>query len=151
MQLTVSLWVHITMANNFAAAISGVVKELKGVRDNLTLSYQNTLYDIGSTLVYYTPIKTGLASSNWNVTPKGKAGDIRQPVRGEKGLASLTAISYQVQGIDAGEQATFYNPVEYIGDLEGGSSRQAPAGMVTPTISNVEDIWIKNLKKQKLI
>lgn len=139
------------MANPFSTAINGVVKELKGVRDNLTLSYQNTLYDIGSTLVYYTPIKTGLASSNWNVTSGGKAGNLREPVRGEKGTASLTAISYQVQGIDAGEKALFYNPVEYIDDLEDGYSRQAPAGMVTPTLANVEDIWISNLKKQKLI
>lgn len=138
------------MANNFSAAIAGVVKELKGVRDNLTLSYQTTLYDIGKTLVYYTPIKTGLASSNWNVTPQGKAGNIRQPVKGEKGLSSLTAISYQVKGINAGERSTFYNPVHYIEDLEGGTSRQAPAGMVTPTMTHVQDLWIKNLKKHKL-
>lgn len=139
------------MANNFAAAIKGVVTELKGVRDSLTLSYQNTLYDIGSTLVYYTPIKTGKASSNWNVTSASKSYNIREPVNGEKGLSSLTAISYQVQGIDAGETATFYNPVEYIEDLENGYSRQAPSGMVTPTMPNIEDIWISNLRKNKVI
>lgn len=139
------------MANSLTAAISDVVKELKGVRDNLTLSYQNTLYDIGKTLVFYTPIKTGLASSNWNVTSDGRIGDIRQPVEGVKGASSTISMSYQVQGIQAGEQATFYNPVHYIEDLEGGSSRQAPSGMVTPTITNIEDIWIQSLKKQNLL
>lgn len=132
-------------------AVGGVVTELKRVRDNLALSYQNTLYDIGSTLVYYTPIKTGLASSNWNVTPRGTMTTQRQPIKGEKGAAALTAISYQVQGIQAGQQATFYNTVEYIDDLEGGSSRQAPSGMVTPTLTNIDNIWIENLKKSKLI
>lgn len=139
------------MASQFATAIIGFANEVKRVRDNLTLSYQNTLYDIGKTLVYYTPIKTGLASSNWNVTPEGKMSTVREPLQGDKGLSSTTAISYQVQGINAGESALFYNTVHYIDDLESGSSRQAPSGMITPTLPNIEDIWISNLRKQQLI
>lgn len=137
--------------SNLATAIGKMVSELKVMRENLITSYQSTLYDIGSSLVFYTPIKTGLASSNWNVTNGPRSASEREPMKGIKGESSRQAISYQVQGIDVGDTATFYNPIEYIDDLEAGSSRQAPAGMVTPTMTHIENHWIKNLRKNKLI
>lgn len=140
------------MANSLSAAIKATVRELEMIKQDLIISHQVTMYEIGEQLVYQTPLKTGLASNNWNVT----ADDTTEPEReagfeGGKGLSSLNAISYQVKDLYKKPESLFYNPVDYIWDLEAGSSRQAPNGIVTPTVPQVENIWIDNLQKNGII
>lgn len=135
------------MAMSLAQAAREFAKELERTKDNLVLSYQMTLFDIGKTLVYYTPIDTGLASSNWNVSNTGGISAIREPEEGPKGQAALDAMFKQSQQIEIGKVAIFNNPVDYIPDLEDGFSRQAPAGMVTPTVPLIGDIWLSNFNK----
>jgi hypothetical protein len=109
------------------------------------------LYDIGSTLVYYTPIDTGLASSNWNVSSGNWEEQERESLGWIKGAHFLSDISKQVKGLEYEPLALFYNPVEYIGDLNGDygspTSRQAPAGMTIPTLAQIDSIWNRNLKE----
>ena len=139
------------MAKTLSVAIKEFTKELEGVRDSLTSAYQNTLYDVGNTLVYYTPIDTGYASSNWNVSSGDRVESEREPEKGIKGAASLLAIQKQVKGLEKEPFALFYNPVDYIGDLNGDNgpptSRQAPTGITVPTTSKIQDIWEMNLTK----
>lgn len=139
------------MAVSLAQGALQAAKELKRVRQDLTLCFRETLIDIGEALVFYTPIKTGLASSNWNVTDTGSIPLERQPIEGKKGAASIDAITVQVQSIKIGGVLVYSNPVDYIEDLEKGSSRQAPAGMVTPTKLRINGIWLANLKKYNLL
>lgn len=146
------------MANtSLSAAIKATVSELKMVKQDLIISYQTTLYEIGELLVYYTPIDTGLASSNWNVSSGQRTEAEREPSdEGQKGALSLEAISYQVKDLYKEPLALFYNPVDYIdeldsGDLDNGGSRQAPAGMTIPTVRHVENIWMDNLQKVGII
>lgn len=136
---------------SLAKALKKKAEEIKRVSEKLTLSYKDTLVDVGESLAFFTPIKTGLASSNWNVTNSSRVSTIRQPSSGRKGAASISAIKDQVQTIDVGDTAIFHNPVEYIGDLEDGYSKQAPAGMITPTRPRVQKLWIANLRKYDLI
>lgn len=140
------------MANSLSAAIKAIVSELEMIKQDLIISHQVTMYEIGERLVYQTPLKTGLASNNWNVA----ADDTTEPEReagfeGGKGLSSLNAISYQVKDLYKYPESLFYNPVDYIWDLERGTSTQAPNGVVTPTITQVGNIWINNLQKNGLI
>lgn len=137
--------------DNLASAALQLIKELKGVKENLILCYRATLYDVGAILVFYTPIDTGFASSNWNVGTGGHTSVEREPIDGVKGLAALQAISDQVKTLQVGITATFSNPVDYIIDLENGKSRQARAGMITPTMSRVNDVWLNNAKHFNLI
>lgn len=138
--------------SSFSEAVRNSAKELRGLKAKLTDAYQGTLNDIGESLVYYTPFDTGLASSNWNAkTPSGTKVPERPVVEGIKGEASITAIYYQTNDVEPGGYVTFYNPVDYIDDLERGTSRQAPGGMVIPTKSRVTDLWLSNLRKQKII
>jgi len=137
-----------------AEAARNMVDALAGVKEDLTSAYQSTLYDIGVSLVFYTPIKTGLASSNWNVADSRTAGQIsaiQQPSEGPKGAVSLENLEFQVKDIQLGASATFTNPVDYIDRLEEGYSQQAPAGMVTPTKLRIDDIWLENLDSFKLL
>ncbi len=138
------------MAISLTKAAEDAAKAVKEVKVDLTHCYRETLYDIGDSLVFFTPLKTGLASSNWNVG-KGRISTVRNPKEGLKGTASLQAIGSQVSSINLGDTAIFSNPVEYIDDLELGTSRQAPAGMITPTKARIDDIWLSNLKKYNLI
>lgn len=136
---------------SLATAAGEMIKDLQRVVENITLCYQATLYDVGATLVFYTPIDTGLASSNWNVDNVGTISIEREPIEGVKGLAALRAISGQVKLMKLGDTAIFSNPVDYIPKLEAGISRQAIGGMIIPTASRVDDIWLTNARKFKLI
>ena len=139
------------MAMSLGQAAKAAIAELKRTKANLVLAYQATLYDIGKTLVFYTPIDTGLASSNWNVSNKGRISTIREPVEGDKGTAALEAMAIQVKDLQPGTAATFNNPVDYTPDLEDGFSRQAPAGMITPTKPLIDAMWLNNLRQYNLI
>lgn len=136
---------------SLSEAIRDSIKELKRVKENLILSYEATLYDIGGTLVWYTPLKTGLASSNWNVTNSERSEPVREPSGFEKGRAALDAMQGQIKQLKLGSEIIYYNPVEYIDDLEGGSSRQAPTGMISPTLARINGIWVQNLEYFKVI
>ncbi|AFK66657.1 tail completion or Neck1 protein [Colwellia phage 9A] len=139
------------MALSLAQAAENAAKALKEVKIDLNHCYRETLYDIGDALVFYTPLKTGLASSNWNLGT-GRISTVRKPVAGLKGTASLEAFEYQIESFDLGKSALFSNSVDYVHtDLERGTSTQAPAGMVTPTKARIDDIWFVNLKKYNLI
>ena len=50
-----------------ADAIMQSVSALKGIQKGLDAAYQDTLLDVGTSLVFFTPIDTGAAASNWNV------------------------------------------------------------------------------------
>lgn len=139
------------MSESLTTAIRDSIKELKRVKDNLILAYEATLYDVGGSLVWYTPLKTGLASSNWNVTNSDRSEDVREPEGFEKGAASLDAIQGQIKQLKLGLDVIYYNPVEYIDDLEGGTSRQAPEGMIAPATRRIDKIWVQNLEYFKVI
>lgn len=140
------------MTNSLTAAIKATVNELEMIKQDLIISYQVTLYEIGKLLVFHTPIDTGRASSNWNVSSGQEIEEERDPNNsGVKGELSIEAMSYQVKDLHEHPEALFYNPVEYIIYLDRGSSRQSPAGITQITANQIEKIWIKNLKDNNLI
>lgn len=136
---------------SLAQGALNAARELLGIKKGIEDAYVHTIRDIGESLVFYTPFRTGLASSNWNVSGNGNTSPERPVVEGIKGESSIQAIAAQSLGLKLGVTATFSNPVHYIDDLERGTSRQARGGMVTPTISRVNDLWLLNLEKQKII
>lgn len=146
------------MANSLTAAIKATVNELEMIKQDLIISYQVTLYEIGKLLVFHTPIDTGRASSNWNISSGERTEAERDPSGSDvKGELSIEAMSYQVKNLHEHPEALFYNPVDYIDILDGGykgggvGSPQAPAGMTRPTSTQIDKIWIKNLKENGLI
>lgn len=131
-----------------ADAVTKSVSALKGIQRGLDAAYQDTLVDVGLSLIFFTPIDTGAARSNWNVGLTTSYGKPTEPLGGN---GPIHAIQGQVTTIKAGSNSVFYNNVDYIDELEAGKSPQAQAGMVTPTKVRVNGFWIKNLKKYRII
>lgn len=97
-------------------------------------------YEILAELVARTPVggpptsphdpHPGLARSNWSVRVGdggGGAASIRKPEPADATLA-------RAQSVAAGDVLTISNPVPYIGELNSGSSTQAPSGFVETAV-----------------
>lgn len=137
---------------NIAEAARKAASATQEVKKALTSAYQKTLLDIGDSLVFFTPLDTGLSSSNWNIGSTGHIPSQRKVLSGVKGRAAKEAMKDQVLKVSLGGVVLFNNPVDYIDDLERGvGSPQAPSGMIRPTKIRIEGMWLDNLNKLKLI
>jgi hypothetical protein len=77
-------------------------------------------------VIYKTPVDTGRARANWQVTIGSQAT-----------MSKATAAS---AGFKAGDTIYLTNNLPYIRKLEEGSSQQAPAGMVALTVQEFAQV-----------
>lgn len=112
-------------ADNLEAAINRIVVNVALVVDQV--------------VVLSTPVDTGRARSNWQVSLRAPINDQIEPYapglklgRGETGnaQAALSQAQAAVRGRRPGRDIFITNNVEYIGDLNRGTSAQAPAMFV---------------------
>lgn len=87
-------------------------------------------------VVLRTPVDTGRARANWQAdVGSGKNGEVDAE---DKGGAGTIAAGAGVIGKQKGfEPLALTNNLPYIGDLEDGSSKQAPSGMVAETLADM--------------
>lgn len=86
-----------------------------------------------------TPVDTGRARGNWQTT-------VGQPASGEIDRLGASAAIAEVEAKTppgAGQETYLANDLPYIEELEKGSSKQSPEGMVRRNIDRIE----RNLKK----
>jgi len=89
-------------------------------------------------LAYETPVDTTQALSNWQValgSPVNKAIDPYFPgdfgdTQPASAAATIAAAKQILKGKKPGQTIFISNVVDYIGDLNDGSSKQTPAGFV---------------------
>lgn len=100
-------------------------------------------------IVQKTPVDTGRARGNWQVTIGGPASGVLERLDKDgsetiqKGLAAVASLpDFQVVWIS--------NNLEYIEFLESGSSKQAPKGMVRLTILQLREMVRSGIKELKL-
>lgn len=88
-------------------------------------------------VVQKTPVDTGRARANWQVSTGAPAGGLIEGVdpSGGEAIARGAAALAQVQ---PGETIYISNNLPYILPLENGHSRQAPAGMVALTLAEIQ-------------
>lgn len=113
-------------------------------------AYAFALY---SSIVKKTPVDTGRARGNWNISvgkedtsvddpssypkPSGKYKDKSSPPRAKLKYTDPNSIPEP-----KGDESIFIsNNLPYIASLEYGSSKQAPNGMVGVTLANNENIF----------
>ena len=91
-------------------------------------------------IVMRTPVDTGRARANWQVTIDVAPEDVVDEKDGgggatiSKGIGELNSLRpYRVVWIT--------NNVPYIGELENGSSTQAPGGMVAVTLTGMRNMF----------
>ena len=120
------------------------------MREALSASQQAiALYggDLYESVVKKTPIDTGKARGGWAMLLKGQRGNRNPKVSDAKRVGQpLTSRerSHKAQRqreyvFKGGGNLRIQNIVEYISLLEGGSSRQAPHGMLVRTLGEFEN------------
>lgn len=93
---------------------------------------QTATYLVGKEVVTLSPVDTGLFKGNWQLTV-GMPTDHSLIRYDEEGTMVLADMARNVRTFTPGQIAYIQNTVEYGYDLEYGSSRQAPDGMVRIT------------------
>ena len=111
-------------------------------------------------LMMKSPVDEGTFRANWNVgvnnideSTKGETGGTVK--RTEKGKATKKAIDpekfaegeQRIGGIDVGNSVNISNALPYAMRLEKGDSKQASAGIVTPTLIQVKNELDRQNKK----
>ena len=93
--------------------------------------------DLLRRIVFRTPVDTGRARGNWQVS-RGTGGD--SPVKSfdKSGGATFSKGASAISGAKPFGIITIFNNVEYINLLEGGSSSQFPSGMVAVSLAETE-------------
>ena len=110
-------------------------------KETLEQAPRKVALEVFSRVVKKTPVKTGRARGNWQVSV-GSPVDGVLDVEDKGGGATISAITNGVESWEPIKSAIFLsNNVPYIGKLErGGSQQQAPDGMVKTTLSEYRGI-----------
>lgn len=106
---------------------------------------RDVLLELISSVIKDTPKDTGLARGNWQTTldtPVSKAIDIRT-VR--SAIAEARAAIKRLYKTDG--RICFANLLDYIGFLENGWSKQAPAGMVRKNVARFARIVAEKARR----
>ena len=119
----------------------------KTTSDHNTITRVATL-ELFSGIVKLTPVDTGRARGNWLT-------GVHRPVTGETerldktGRSAIAEISENTPA-GAGQVTYLSNNLPYIEDLERGSSKQAPEGMVRKNMDRVQKMVDAAIRKNKV-
>ena len=101
-----------------------IVRE--SVKTKSALEYKATAFEIFSQVIQKTPVETGRARGNWNITtdtPDYSTTESGHSPNVETEISNEFPDIYIANGLD------------YVVALEEGSSEQAPAGIIIPSIA----------------
>lgn len=93
---------------------------------------QTIAFKVGETVINLSPVDTGRFKGNWQLSV-GETSDSSLLRYDQTGYQTLADLSSKVNRFTAGQIAYIQNHVLYGYDLEYGSSKQAPDGMVRIT------------------
>ncbi|TWB22135.1 hypothetical protein FBZ89_104385 [Nitrospirillum amazonense] len=115
---------------SFDADIAKWVAKAKG---NIDKAVREVAVEVATRVVERTPVDTGAARGNWRADARGFT--VRPTGRLDPdGADTIAHITEAVGGMKAGDLIYITNSSAYILDLEHGSSKQAPSGMVSVTV-----------------
>lgn len=100
---------------------------------------RKVLLDLTTDIVRATPVDTGYARSNWQVSIGSPASGL-VVTKDKSGGFAITAALPAVQAFGAGKVAYLANNAPYIMALEYGSSKQAPSGMARIAVTKWQAI-----------
>lgn len=129
---------------SFSVDISKFVGKTKG-RENLVV--RKICLDLHRSVVFMTPVDTGVARSGWNAGQNNV--DYATPKVPENPSSVIHRAKAIIDRVIAGDTIFLTNSVEYIKFLEEGGSKQAPAGMVKTTLRNYPGIVENSVQESK--
>lgn len=124
-------------ARGFATQID---REFEAAMDEWRLIIRKIALEALSRIVLRTPVDTGRARGNWFVQIGGEGVEVTTEVdpTGAVTIASGGAVIGTYQQAKGFPVISIYNNLPYINRLEHGWSKQAPAGMVAVTVTELE-------------
>ena len=117
----------------------------KGLNRALNTGLQSTAHEAISRMIDRTPVDTGAAKAHWFAqgTP---SGPFDKETTDKSGGRTKARAKRDLQSVRIGDRVYLVNTAPYFFFLEHGSSSQAPAGVVTITLSEMGLIYRRNLK-----
>ena len=112
----------------------------KKVPEQLTLLQKKVVLEALRRLVMRTPVDTGRARANWQVTIANPAED-QISVTDSEGAATIAKGLAALVGLPDNQIVWISNNVDYIEKLEHGGSGQAPEGMLSITIEELRNMF----------
>jgi hypothetical protein len=103
--------------------------------------------DAFTNIVNMTPVDTGRARANWGCSKEGHTLIYDVGLLDKDGFKTLEAIGDKVTAWKCEGSIYLTNNLPYIGALEYGHSKQAPAGMVRLTIEQVRNFVEQAVKR----
>ena len=122
---------------NFKQFIANLDKRGQELEDNVGKAVRAVALEIDSAVVQSTPVDTGRARSNWIVQINSSAtGEVSSGSIDRSGQGALSRGRSTIAGFKAGKDRSIHitNNVPYIGDLNNGTSAQAPANFVQAAV-----------------
>lgn len=110
------------------------------VEGQALLVFKKVGMELLSRIVLKTPVDTGRARGNW-VVSIGERDYVERDVTDKQGGNTIMAEGGKVTALTDLRTIWVQNNLAYIGSLEDGHSKQAPAGMVAVSIAEVESMF----------
>lgn len=145
------------MAKKFGDAIVNVKKQF---RTNALAFHQNFSVILGGDCAVDTPIDTGRATANWNISVNSENVEpVKEYDKTTTALPTKRQMKQMAKTAKLGDDIYINNAVQgedddgnftgegYILQLEGGKSQQAPFGMVDKNLNRLQVISEKALKR----
>lgn len=117
---------------DFDAKVQNFTKKI--VPERLLTFYTRLSLEVLRNVVFLTPVDTGRARGNWQLTVGSPAEGQRDDFKNRDAVSEAAAVLGNLKGLDV---VWVSNNVPYIVYLERGSSQQAPAGMVAVTLATI--------------
>lgn len=128
---------------SFSKDIRGFTSKATAAHDKITRA---ATLDLFSGVIKDTPVDTGRARGNWQTTVGSPAAGELERDGAAPALAEVNANTPP----GAGQVTLLTNNLPYIGELERGSSKQAPEGMVRKNVDRVQRIVDAAIRKNKV-
>lgn len=104
------------------------------VQMNIEKAVRVAAIDLAGKIIKATPVDTGTAKGNWNIAINNPDLSTDKPPDKNRSLRPG-----DVPKVRLDQKIIISNNLPYIGKLEHGSSKQAPAGMVAVSISGWQE------------
>jgi len=130
-------------------SFSGDIKKWSEMTEKRTLIvFKKIAFDVSRAVIIRTPVDTGRARANW-LPSINKFSDSVSDDRDKSGSSAISAAQAEASRVDIGDKFTLANNLPYIQKLENGSSDQAPAGMLSISVAEYQQIARKAIREAR--
>jgi hypothetical protein len=124
------------MATTFALDVSRLVKKAMGRAD---VVIRKVALDVTSRVVQKSPVDTGRFRGSWVASVGAPSREVPGTLD-KQGAAAVVRMAALAPGVKAGDTIYLVSNLPYSVRLEYGHSKQAPAGVVRPTVAEFSTI-----------